>query len=198
MWRLFIAIKLDPTLLAAVQRVQQQLRQQLQGQPLRWSRPEGLHLTLKFLGETDPQRLPELQHALQQALQGQKPFSLEVGGLGCFPNKQRPNVLWVGVQDPEHRLQHLAAAVDKAMAGCGWPRERRPFTGHLTLARVARSARTRERRALGEMVTGVQVGSTIGQLAVANIHLMRSQLHPQGAIYTTLWTLSLAQKEDEP
>ncbi len=190
-YRLFIAINLPDDLLATLQRTQRQLQRTLAAYPLRWARPEGLHLTLKFLGETDVTRIDAITEALTQVAAHHRAFDLPVGGLGMFPNPQRPSVLWVGVQDVGGELQRLAGDVDQAMARLGWPREKRPFSGHLTLARVQRYARSRERRELGQQVQALRGYDGLGVLPVTTMHLMRSQLHRQGAIYTPLAAIPL-------
>ena len=182
--RLFIAIHLPDDLLQTLTASQRQLQRKLAASPLRWSRPEGIHLTLKFLGDTDPARIPEIIDALSRVAAKHAPFELPVGGLGMFPNARRPNVLWAGVADEAHRLRHLAADVDKALARLGWQREKRPFSGHLTLARVKKQAGNRERRELGEAVTALRGYEKLGMLPVQTIHIMRSQLRPDGATYT--------------
>jgi 2'-5' RNA ligase len=184
--RLFIAINLPEDLLDTLTVTQRQLQRKLTAYPLRWSRPEGIHLTLKFLGDTDPARVPDIVESLNRVAARHAPFELAVGGLGMFPNARRPSVLWVGVNDADHRLRHLAADVDKAMAKLGWQREKRPFSGHLTLARVKKQAGNRDRRALGEAVTALSGYDKLGVLPVQRIHLMRSQLRPDGAIYTAI------------
>jgi len=162
--RLFIAIHLPDDLLQTLTASQRQLQRKLAASPLRWSRPEGIHLTLKFLGDTDPARIPEIIDALSRVAAKHAPFELPVGGLGMFPNARRPNVLWAGVADEAHRLRHLAADVDKALARLGWQREKRPFSGHLTLARVKKQAGNRERRELGEAVTALRGYEKLGML----------------------------------
>ena len=189
--RLFIAVNLPEDLLEVLITVQRQLQRKLASYPLRWSRPEGIHLTLKFLGDTDPARIPAITEALTRVAERYAPFELPVGGLGMFPNARRPNVLWMGVEDETHQLRHLAADVDKAMARLGWQREKRPFSGHLTLARVNKHAGNQERRALGETVDGLQGLDRLGALSVQAIYLMRSQLRRDGAIYTEVQAIPL-------
>lgn len=193
MLRLFISVNLDHELLAALTKQQDHLKRRLSAAPLRWTRPQDIHLTLKFLGDTDPARLDDILAALQPVVHSHAPFAVTTGGLGCFPSARRPNVLWVGVQDPDYKLQALAAGVDSALVGVGWQPERRPFSGHLTLARVQRSAGTRQRQTLGEMLAELAKSAPLGECHVDALHVMRSQLHPQGATYTSLKTLRLGQ-----
>ena len=191
-YRLFIAIHLSSELLVSLQEAQRRIQRQLAGYPLRWARPEGLHLTLKFLGETEVARIDAITEQMLRVAARHAPFELPVGGLGMFPNGHRPSVLWVGVRDDARRLQMLAADVDRAMAKLGWKREKRPFKGHLTLARVKKDAGGRIRRDLGAAVMALRGYEKLGVLPVIEMHLMRSQLHPQGAIYTSLKQVALA------
>jgi len=195
--RLFIAINLPEDLLDALTTAQHRLQRKLAGYPLRWSRPEGIHLTLKFLGDTDPARIPAINEALMRIAERHAPFDLSVGGLGMFPNARRPNVLWVGVEDAAHYLRYLAADVDKAMARLGWQREKRPFNGHLTLARVKKHAGNQDRRTIGDIVVGLQGYERLGALSVQTLHLMRSQLRPDGAIYTEVQVIPLNVEEED-
>lgn len=184
MLRLFISAHLTPDLLAAIGDVQARLKRQLDGLPLAWTRPEGIHLTLKFLGDTDPRRVDGIVAGLRAAVSSHLLFTVAVAGLGCFPNLRQPNVIWVGVQDPDRALQRLAAAVDAATARLGWEKETRPFSGHLTLARVKREAGHEERRAIGEQVGHFALPDPLGLLPIASLHLMASELNPGGSIYT--------------
>lgn len=192
MYRLFISVNLPPDLLAALDDLQRDLKRQLGDGLLRWTRPEGIHLTLKFLGDTEPGRIAEITDALRLGIGAHPAFSVQVGGLGCFPNLRKPNVLWVDVADPDRKLQRLAAQVDRTTVGLGWPPEQRPFAGHLTLARVQKYARNEERQSLGERIAGLKICQDLGALPVAHIHLMRSQLDPKGSIYASLAEVELA------
>lgn len=192
MYRLFISINLTTELLDSIRATQDALKGALADYPLRWTRPEGIHLTLKFLGDTDPARVETIGRALQQVVEPRPPFELSVGGLGCFPNPRKTSVLWIGVHDPEDHLRELAAAIDEAMAGLGYQRERRAYTGHLTLARVQRYAKSSERRALGEQLPSLGVPETLGVLPATSVHLMRSQLKPDGAVYSSLADIRLS------
>lgn len=192
MQRLFIAITLPDDLRKALSVARRQLQRKLTAYPLRWAPIENMHLTLKFLGDTDPARIDAIVKNLNRVAARHRAFSLAVGGLGVFPDAKRPRVLWVGVRDDDRRLLHLAADVDRALAKSGWQREKRPFSGHLTLARVKKMARNSERRALGEHVATLRGYEKLGVLPVTALHLIRSQLQPNGAIYTDLARISLA------
>ncbi|NOX63772.1 MAG: RNA 2',3'-cyclic phosphodiesterase [Chloroflexi bacterium] len=193
-YRLFISVNLSPELLVAMRALQNELKRRLADAPLRWVRPEGIHISLKFLGETEPARVQKIVRALEKTVGTHDPFEVGIGGLGCFPNNRRPNVLWVGVTDPERALERLAADVDRSMVALGWKPERRAFTGHLTLARVKKYARPAERRELGRIFVESGLGQDMGRLRVNAIHLMRSELRRDGAVYTELAEISLRRQ----
>jgi len=192
--RLFIAITLPDDLLEGLADVQARLKRKLARYPLRWVRPEGIHLTLKFLGDTDPARIPEIVAALEARASAQAPFQVAVGGLGMFPNARRPSVLWVGMQDEQRHLQRLARQIDKAMTKLGWQPEKKAFTAHLTLARVQRHASNGERRALGQEVTDLRGFERVGVLSVRRVCIMRSHLRPGGAVYNHVHCVELGHE----
>ena len=121
------------------------------------------------------------------------PFALEVKGAGCFPDVHRPRVVWVGVQENEHRLHALQRAVENAIAPLGYPTEIRDFTPHLTLGRVARDVRQIDQKKIGEAVQVAGVGS-LGRWEVRQVALIKSDLKPTGAQYLTLAEAPLCGK----
>ena len=136
--RVFVAIELDTASAGSIARLVQGLKAKLPD--VRWSRPEQLHLTLKFIGEVDNRELPQFCEALREACAGIDAFSLELGGLGAFPKNKPPRVVWVAAEDPQGVLGTLAERLDERMSALGIPRENRAFTPHLTLGRVSRGA----------------------------------------------------------
>jgi 2'-5' RNA ligase len=152
-----------------------------------WVAPENLHVTLKFLGSIDDLRVQSVIDVLHTAVRGQAPFELEVVGLGAFPSATRPRVLWAGIVGGAGPLAALAAAVEDALAGLGFPRETRAFSPHITLARIREPGRA---PALAEAL-GAASGRRFGRVAVANTALMRSDLSPWGARYTALASVAL-------
>ena len=181
--RTFIAIELDPALRSRLGELQDRLREDLPPRLVRWVRPEGIHLTLKFLGEVPVAQVTPIGEAMRRACAGHAPFSFTLGGIGCFPNARRPRVVWVGVEEPTGALAQLQGDVERALQALGHPRERRGFAAHLTLGRVR--GRDREAvEALGTYVTRARV--RVGRMEVGAVRLIRSQLLPGGAVYTTL------------
>ncbi len=173
--RTFIAIDLPEPLHAALAQTQQAFRNACPD--ARWTRPEGIHLTLKFLGETPDAQVKQIVETLGQ-IGRFEPFSVEVKGFGFFPQARRPRVFWVGVEAPP-ALGELAARVEREMEKVGFPREQRAFTPHLTLARfeVPRPQPALE-AALAQHET-----TSLGRFAASEFFLFESKLSPQGAQY---------------
>jgi RNA 2',3'-cyclic 3'-phosphodiesterase len=191
-WRTFIAIELDRPLRNALAKIQEQFKRQMPPGSVRWVEPEGIHLTLKFLGDTARARVGEIEAGLQRACAGFEPFEFTVEGRGCFPNTRRPRVVWVAVRDKGQNLMRLSAAVEREVAPLGWPSEERAFSPHLTLGRVGRGVSGRDEEAVGKAVEA-SVVEQIGRQRVTGISLIRSELHPNGASYSRLLTVPLVE-----
>jgi 2'-5' RNA ligase len=183
MWRLFIAIELSDEMKASLAKVVSLLNRRSQS-AVRWTDVANLHLTLKFLGDTPSQRVPELTQAIEQASQGIPPFTLELGNPGAFPNNLQPRVLWVGLAGDYSTLARLQQRVEDACEALGFPREGRRFVPHLTLGRVRDTVPDAGRRQVGEMLATCRV-EPAGQ-QVESVCLVRSTLTPQGPVYTRL------------
>ncbi len=192
--RAFVAIELDGEMLQALDGLQARLRRAPQARNGRWVSPAGIHLTLQFLGDVPAARIAELQAALERACAGIAPFEIALSGLGCFPNLQRPRVLWVGVEEATGTLQRLQLAVERELSRLGFQPEGRAFTPHLTLARLRDQAGTRERAEFGAWVERQACGR-VGTMRVGQVCLMQSTLRPEGAIYTRLCTALLRPGE---
>lgn len=188
--RTFVAIELDERLKDGLRDLQDELCGQMSPRCVRWVRPAGIHLTLKFLGDTPAEQVEEVKAALAGAVTGVGPFPVMVGGLGCFPNTRRPRVVWVGLDEPTGALKRLRDAVEAHVAPLGFPTETRPFSPHLTLGRVQRHASKSEAREVGQVVEASQVG-TVGRLDVTAVSYIKSDLRPSGAVYTTLFEAEL-------
>ena len=188
--RLFVAVTLPPEARDALARVIATLRDAgLRG--VRTVAPEGVHVTLKFLGNVEAGRVPALAEALDAAAGGVAPFELAVEGAGAFPDARAPRVLWAGVAGDTDALAALARRVDEACAGLGFPRERRAFSPHLTIARLRASATAEDRRRAAEALAAIRLDD-VTPFAVDAVRLIKSTLTPSGAVYETLHTARLA------
>ena len=150
--------------------------------PVKWVRPENIHLSLKFLGDVDDAREPELREALQRAAGTRSepyPLALQITGFGVFPDYHRPHVLWAGVT-PDPRLELLQHGVEQAFAPLGFPTEARAFRPHVTLGRASRDARPRDFKGLEEILAGTDFDETV---TVGEVDLMQSTLQPSGPVY---------------
>ena len=188
--RLFIAIELTPEVHLALTELQDTLKRQLPPKTVRWTKPDGIHLTLKFLGDTPQDKVQAVIQGMTTAAADFAPFEFHVSGFGCFPNPRKARVLWVGVPEPPKAMAGLQRAVDLHMHKLGYPREERAFSPHLTLGRVNDSASPAERQTLNDLLTRTQVG-LLGTVPAHELILFRSDLLPGGAVYTALARASL-------
>ena len=189
MIRAFIAIPLPAEIQLKLDRLSKQLKQQLKNAPVRWVQVSNIHLTLKFLGDTPVENLDKIQDALRQVAGRCTSFTISLGDLDAFPNKRRPRVLLVKLQAPP-QLGDLQRDLENALRNLGIPPEERGFTPHLTLGRVSKNASNAEVQQLGQMVDSVRV-EDLGSMDVQAIHLIRSDLHPSGPVYTDLCMVEL-------
>lgn len=183
--RSFVAIELQEKLRASLGKLVAELRSC--GADVKWVRPEGIHLTLRFLGEIDPAQVELIHLALGEVVSAHEPFVLTAKGLGCFPSMEQARVVWVGLDGETWRLSTLQREVEKALVELGFPRENRPFRPHLTLGRV-RSPRARH--ALVSRIRSME-RVDLGELQVHAVAQFKSELLPGGARYSLLWKESL-------
>ena len=189
MIRAFIAINLNPQVIEEIAKIQAELKKA--GGDIRWSRPEGFHLTLKFLGDIQRDQATAILAALQDALIGQSPLSVIAQGLGAFPQVKRPRVLWVGLQG--EGLKELNDKIEQALILLDFPPEDREFTPHLTLGRV------RSLKGWEKVLPVVQEkqAERFGESRVGEVVLYRSDLKPDGAVYTPLGKIALKTQQTQ-
>lgn len=200
MIRVFLAVELSHALQAELALVQQELKHRIEPEMKRdvrisWAQPASIHLTLKFLGDMDEQVIDPLLVAVEQAIGRQIPVNVPLERLGAFPRPQSPRVLWVGPSEnwergaEAKRIAEIHGAIEQACEGLGFLRETKPFSPHLTLARIK----------VGERQVGVALAKggvldrpiSLGSLAVESVVLMKSELKPAGSVYTKLWDVQL-------
>jgi len=177
--RCFISIELPPEVKENISEAEARLKGL--GADVKWINPDSLHITLKFLGSTPEDRLPEIKNALALAIKGHEGFGLLLKGMGAFPNMKHPRVIWAGIEDSE-RLIGLQKAVETAMSGLGYEPEGRAFKPHLTIGRV-RSLKAVESLMKELSLSG---GLSFGAVSADEVSLMQSELHPTGARYFKL------------
>lgn len=209
MIRTFVAVELEADLRQALGQLQEQVKDRLRAGlqrlapdvRLQWVRPESMHLTLKFLGAIEESQVERIRETLSPVLESRAAFSVEVAGLGVFPDLRDPRVLWVGLRaaqaepgqpDALEQLSRLARDVDVALGGLGFAQETRPYSPHLTLARIKeRSREIGKVLAESELLSGTP---SLGSLRVRSVSLMKSDLRPSGAVYTRLWEIAFKRQ----
>ena len=186
--RLFVACEVPDEVKQAIGEVIETLRGR-SGNAVRWIRPEGVHVTLKFLGEVPVKQLPAIKLAIQEATVGHSPFELEFSSIGTFGGREGLRIMWVGIAGDVLRLEALVRAVNAALAVVGFEPERRPFRPHLTLGRVRDEISTRQRAEIEVAVGKMDVPPSAWR--TPQVSLMRSRLTAQGAFYDVIATFPL-------
>ena len=200
MIRAFLAVELSQKLRAELAALQQELMQSIEPEMQRdmrisWVPPAKMHLTIKFLGDMDEQLLDPLLGVVERAIGSQPSVNVPLERLGAFPSPQSPRVLWVGPSEhwergtEAKRMVEVRGAIEEAGESMGFLREAKPFSPHLTLARIK----------MGERRIGAALAKSgvldrplsLGSLAVESVVLMKSELKPAGSVYTRLWEARL-------
>jgi len=178
--RLFLAIEIPVEVRTTIAQAQSRLKSlKLDAS---WVKPENIHLTLKFLGETDPQTVLEIVTSLSQTAKALSPFSLSLGEVGAFPNLNNPRVLFFGLNGSAEALTTLQNQVETGMAALGFQRDTRSFSPHLTFGRIKSS---RGKSPLVEALRSLGPPEPL-VFEVASFRLIESELQPRGAVYTRL------------
>jgi len=180
--RLFVAIQIPADIRSAFAAFLKELA--ALAPRVKWVRAENLHVTLKFLGNTDPAKLAPLQKVLA-SVHSPEPVALDFHGLGFFPSEKRPRVFWAGMESSPN-LKSLAQDVDRAVHQLGFPLEDRPFAPHLTLARFNLPGMP----AMLSTAAKENATRSFGSFTAREFHLIESKLKPTGAEYTTLQSFS--------
>ncbi len=179
--RTFLAIALPPDIRDLIKDIQEKLKPGLKG--IRWVRPEGMHLTLKFFGDVVQGDIVRISDVVIRRVVNNTPMELSIGSPGGFPSLKKPRVLWIGIGGDTQRLAVLQETIENDLEKCGFPREKRSFTPHLTLGRaVSRNGVIPG----GEDVFGKTVKSDTCRFNVRELILFESELKPGGAVYKKL------------
>ena len=182
--RTFVAVLLAPQVRSSLIELGTRLGWTLPPGLVRWSGENQLHLTVRFLGQTSPAAVPEIGTAMAEAAARFGRFEVTLGDLGYFPNRHRPNVIWVGILDPDGGLTDLRERLDVSLLAIGWPPEGRSFHPHLTLGRARGRLRIPDEAIWREPALAATV-------PIESVHLMQSTLKPSGAEYAELHRIDL-------
>jgi 2'-5' RNA ligase len=186
--RLFVAVNLpDDTRRSAHAAIKTLRESRL---PVKWLDETALHITLKFLGEVEKGGVETIARALTDAVRAVRPFDLGLGGLGAFPDGERPRVFWLGVER-HPALELLANDVERALAPLGFESELRPFQPHVTLGRAKKTARPASFAAWTELSSGVEFADVV---PVESVDLMESVTARSGPVYRLVHGSPLARR----
>ncbi len=191
MIRAFLAIDPPPPVLQHIVSLQDALKKSLP-QGVRWVRPDGIHLTLKFLGNLFPSNQSDIESILPEIVGRHRVFDLTACRVGVFPGPAKPRIIWVGITGETAVLSSLQEDIEAALETIGFSRENRPFRAHLTLGRIRdpRSVAAGAER----MIAGGRVFET-SPFTVERVLFIKSDLTPKGAIYTPLMSFPLAPRD---
>jgi 2'-5' RNA ligase len=196
--RAFIAVPLTPETIERLIPSVNELRAvcRTAGLDAAWNRPEGWHLTLKFLGPVASDRIAPLLERLPGCAARHQPFAIQLTGFGAFPTARRPRVLWIGLEpdDGAPALGALARTIEEMTAELGHASEARPFSPHLTVARV--NTGRNSPRSIPSLTNWLQErrAGSLASMRVEQLALMRSDARPGGSVYTPIAVFPLGEE----
>jgi RNA 2',3'-cyclic 3'-phosphodiesterase len=180
-WRVFCAIELSEEVRARLEDHVGRLRKDVPEAAASWGRVENIHLTLKFFGDVDVERIPAISAAASRAVSEFSKFQIAVGGTGVFPKPSRAQVLWIGVNDASGNLSALQKRLEEECFAAGFPKEDRVYRPHLTIARLRKLEGARR---LAD--THLNMNFANIEVSLTELVLLRSELSPKGSKYTAI------------
>jgi 2'-5' RNA ligase len=189
--RLFCAIDIPENVRTRLSNHIQHLRQAVPNAQASWSRETNIHLTIKFFGDVEEDKTEKLSAAAALVAQEFSPFQIRVGGAGAFPEQGLPRVLWIGIVDPSGNLANLQQQFEDECAKEGFPKEKRAFRPHLTLARIRNPQGSRALVTIHK-----EIGFASREIAVSELLLIRSELSSEGSRYTVISRQRLGESCD--
>lgn len=188
--RLFIALELTPAAQSALENPLQTLQSIPGSKAVRWTPLKNIHLTLKFLGDTPRSQVEDIQAAIGTAGKNISVLDMTIQGVGVFPNPKRPRIVWLGLEDHSKQLKTLQRNIEQQIEPLGFKPEKRRFSPHLTVGRVRKNADWDAVTRLGEAVKEIDAGINV-EWTCENVSLVKSDLRPSGAVYTSLYYYQL-------
>jgi 2'-5' RNA ligase len=182
--RTFIAVDFSPEIIRKINEIIDYFKTQTPERALKWVAPKNLHLTIKFLGEVPEEKIEQIKSLIKETLNDVKSFQIGVEKLGMYPNPQKPRVVWLGITGAGP-LKEIHKMLEPQLQKADIQPDRRGFSPHLTIARIRRNADIQSVKEIGEILSKFTVGS-LGSCTVDHIVLYKSELTPQGPIYTVL------------
>jgi 2'-5' RNA ligase len=187
--RTFIAAEIPFSIQKSIRRQVGHLRKSIGDSTVRWVPSQNIHLTLKFLGNVSQADVDTINQIIRMEAKTRSAFDINISGLGSFPNSKRARVLLIRIQAPAE-LEALQCGIESACTRAGFRPETRPFSPHLTIGRVRRSISSSDLTNIHKTLTEVEIDS-LGTARVDSIYLYKSELKPNGAVYTKLFSAPL-------
>ncbi len=182
--RTFICFEIPSGIRNEIRELQAQLKPL--GRGVRWVNPDGIHLTLKFLGKVQENNLDDIASAVQQAVTSCRPAEVTVKGAGAFPNFRNPRVYWVGVNEPAGEMVRCQQAIETELEKLGYDKENRRFSPHLTIGRI------KDSDGIDSVSNELQtIVKEFGAFTADKVIVMKSELKPSGAVYTPLYHINI-------
>jgi len=188
--RLFVALEFPLDIKTSINQILDQLRQEKMAKSLRISRFDHLHITLKFLGDTPEEQIESIENALSATLSGIHPFELSLKQIDTFPRDRSPRVIWLGLDGNLPKLRDLVDQLETALTPLGFQKEERPFTPHLTLARIKKNSFNKKDEAHSKLLSIVKT-PYFTPFQVEKVSLMKSTLKSEGSNYECLKVFKL-------
>lgn len=190
--RLFIALTFTPEDVQKIIKTMDDLQQHFPTTGLRWVQSSNIHLTMKFLGNVEQSRLPELKQSLLSAVEDIPPCLTELGGLGAYPSMAHPQIIYLGLK-PDASLDLLFVQLENSLLTIGFPKERNGFSPHVTLARVSDHIAENNRKTISTVLRRIDV-PVLSTPILDTLYLVKSELNRSGPTYTRLFAVPLHAK----
>ena len=184
--RLFLAIELDTAVKKSIELIQKKLKET--GADVGWVKPQNIHLTLKFLGETGVEKIDPIKKTMEACAQVFSAFILTIHGAGYFPEHGQMRIVWLSLEEGKNESTRIAQELENKMAEIGFKKEDREFSAHITIGRVRSEGNL---FALKKKLKSFQDFKIPIAQTVTHITLFKSTLTPQGPAYEALETFSL-------
>lgn len=178
--RIFIAIELPEVIKREISRIQNKMASPVN--KIKWVDSASMHITLKFLGETEEKKLTEVFGRTKKVADEFNPFFVRVKGTGAFPHAGNPRVIWMGIEEGSDELIRMVEELERELSGCGFPKEKKKWVPHITVGRVKK---LKDVELIKKLISR-EKQTPGGKMRAEDITVMQSRLTPQGAVYTPL------------
>jgi 2'-5' RNA ligase len=184
--RLFIAFPVSKEIKNKIAKLQKDLKSKVVDEKISWVNPDNIHLTIKFLGEVDPEKVEVIGKIMAKSINRVGVFEMNIENGGVFPSKNKPRVMWVGCNDPTENISKIKKSMDNALKKLGFKKEKKKFNAHLTIGRI------RSMKKISNCVDALLSNEILfGKMKMQKIQLISSRLSPQGSEYEVIKEIKL-------